>query len=70
MGDVRNHKGQFARLKCVNGHDRCYEGPVEDCPYCERVTKGDETYRLNADEHDSLKRALRDSVTIRKRLQP
>jgi len=20
---------------CVNGHDRCYEGPSVDCPYCE-----------------------------------
>lgn len=25
-----------AELKCVNGHDRCYLGPDEDCPYCER----------------------------------
>jgi hypothetical protein len=25
------------RLKCVNGHDRCYMGPDDDCPYCERV---------------------------------
>lgn len=24
-------------LKCVNGHDRCYEGPDENCPYCERI---------------------------------
>ncbi len=23
-------------MKCVNGHDRCYEGPFEGCPYCER----------------------------------
>jgi hypothetical protein len=21
---------------CINGHDRCYEGPFEGCPYCER----------------------------------
>ena len=25
-----------SRLVCVNGHDRCYLGPDEDCPYCER----------------------------------
>lgn len=24
------------KLVCVNGHDRCYEGPTENCPYCER----------------------------------
>lgn len=23
------------KLVCVNGHDRCYEGPSETCPYCE-----------------------------------
>ena len=26
-----------AELKCVNGHDRCYLGPDEDCQYCERT---------------------------------
>jgi hypothetical protein len=26
------------RLKCVNGHDRCYEGTSEDCPYCEHTS--------------------------------
>jgi predicted kinase len=24
-------------LKCTNGHDRCYEGADEDCPYCEKI---------------------------------
>jgi hypothetical protein len=24
-------------LKCVNGHDKCYEGPFDGCPYCVRV---------------------------------
>jgi DNA-binding helix-hairpin-helix protein with protein kinase domain len=24
-------------LKCTNGHDRCYMGTSDDCPYCERV---------------------------------
>ena len=23
--------------KCVNGHDRCAEGPFDACPYCERA---------------------------------
>jgi len=26
-------------LKCVNGHDRCYLGPSDDCPYCEKKPK-------------------------------
>lgn len=30
---VRNSKGRFAKLVCVNAHDRCYEGGP--CPYCE-----------------------------------
>ena len=24
-------------LKCTNGHDRCYMGTSDDCPYCEKV---------------------------------
>lgn len=32
-------KGDDQELKCVNGHDRCYLGPSDDCPYCERVEK-------------------------------
>jgi hypothetical protein len=30
---LRDHKGRFAKLVCVNAHDRCYEGGT--CPYCE-----------------------------------
>lgn len=29
----RDHRGRFAKLVCVNAHDRCYEGGP--CPYCE-----------------------------------
>ena len=25
-----------AEPHCVNGHDRCYEGPDDSCPYCEK----------------------------------
>jgi len=25
----------MAARVCVGGHDRCYEGPQPDCPYCE-----------------------------------
>lgn len=36
---VRDWRGRFARLVCVNAHDRCYGGAGGDCPYCEtRVT--------------------------------
>jgi hypothetical protein len=36
---LRDYRGRFATLKCVNGHDRCHEGPSEECPYCERVAE-------------------------------
>jgi hypothetical protein len=39
MNDVRDYHGRYATLRCVNGHDRCYLGPDENCPYCERVNK-------------------------------
>lgn len=32
---LRNWKGQFGKLVCVNGHDLCYLGPDEKCPTCE-----------------------------------
>lgn len=39
MSAVRDYRGRFATLRCVNGHDRCYLGADEACPYCERVNK-------------------------------
>lgn len=33
-------KGGEYRLKCVNGHDRCYLGTDDACQYCERVPIG------------------------------
>lgn len=34
------------KLVCVNGHDRCHEGPSDACPYCEKrevpMTKSEE----------------------------
>jgi hypothetical protein len=32
-------RGHFAELVCINGHDRCYLGPDERCPYCERLCR-------------------------------
>lgn len=37
---MRDGKGRFATLKCVNAHDRCYGGAGGDCPYCEFTNKG------------------------------
>jgi len=33
MDALRNSRGQFMRVICVNAHDRCYLGGP--CPYCE-----------------------------------
>lgn len=44
------------RLKCTNGHDRCYLGPDEDCPYCERVPRT--PVNVDDDLHRVLKEAL------------
>ncbi len=32
---IRNARGQFSKLVCVNAHDRCFGGADGDCPYCE-----------------------------------
>ena len=32
-----------AEPHCVNGHDRCYEGPDESCPYCEKRSDLEDT---------------------------
>lgn len=29
----------YIKIVCVSGHDRCYEGASEDCPYCEKYMK-------------------------------
>lgn len=32
---IRDGFGRFAKLVCVNAHDRCYGGAGGPCPYCE-----------------------------------
>ena len=32
---VRDGRGRFVRMACVNAHDRCYLGGP--CPWCEPV---------------------------------
>jgi hypothetical protein len=49
------------RLKCTNGHDRCYMGTDDDCPYCERVPAGP----VNID--DDLHRVLREALEATRR---
>ena len=33
-------------MKCTNGHDRCYLGPSENCPYCIKDQPRDERGRF------------------------
>ena len=35
--DQCRHEEPNYRLRCTNGHDRCYMGTDDDCPYCERI---------------------------------
>lgn len=35
---MRDYKGRFGYLVCVNAHDRC-DGADEDCQYCEITNK-------------------------------
>lgn len=48
---------QEYRLKCTNGHDRCYMGTDDDCPYCERVPCG--PVNVEDELHKILGEALR-----------
>lgn len=32
---LRDSKGKFTTLRCVNAHDRCYGGAGGPCPMCE-----------------------------------
>lgn len=34
---LRDAKGHYAEVRCINAHDRCYLGANENCPYCERI---------------------------------
>ncbi len=34
---TRFDKAVPSKLKCVNGHDRCFSSPDPDCQYCEKV---------------------------------
>ena len=45
------------RLKCVNGHDRCYMGTDDDCPYCERIRR--KPVNIEDELHKILAEALR-----------
>ena len=44
----RDGAGRFARLVCVNAHDRCYEGGP--CPWCEPASVGRSAKRQDAEE--------------------
>lgn len=48
------------RLKCTNGHDRCYLGTDDDCPYCERVP--DVGVNVDDELHKILGDALKDTT--------
>jgi transposase len=49
-------------LKCTNGHDRCYMGPSDDCPYCERVPAAAEVGRPSGLEDGAYMIGYREGI--------
>lgn len=54
------------RLKCVNGHDLCYLGVQDDCPYCEVIEVCSECGR-NLDTEGRCVQCEKDDEADRKR---
>lgn len=57
------------KLKCTNGHDRCYLGTSEDCPYCEIEPDPKYAVRL-PDDYMVMKPYKSDDVMEEACLQP